>query len=155
MAGDVIAFDLLERKAAAFETQIETDAAAPLPGEPEPISPADELAELIVLGVTVASPLLPYLPTIYTPEVCKSLAVAIVPVAEKYGVDMSGVRGGPELTLLMVALPLAAMTFAAHKQWRAELDKARTLDARPQGEHVPRVPSVNEVEDHGGRLRAA
>ncbi|ALS61858.1 hypothetical protein [Pandoraea norimbergensis] len=157
MAGDVIAFDLLERKAAAFESQIETAAAAPLPGEPEPINPADELAELIVLGVTVASPLLPYLPSIYTPDVCKQLAAAIVPVAEKYGIDVSGVRGGPELTLIMTALPLAAMTFAAHKQWRAEVEKARTLEMDAQNGRVAHGPPApqTKVEDHGGRLRAA
>ncbi|GLC96846.1 hypothetical protein Tamer19_62550 [Cupriavidus sp. TA19] len=150
------ALDTIKRKAHAFESQAGADL-PPLPGEPEPVDPAVEWEMSLTLLVTVLSPALPYLPTIYTPDTIKALAGAIVPVADKYGLSVGGIMSGPEIGLLLVAGPLALSTYVAHRAWREQQDAERTLEAAPPPEVVPpqsRSHLGEHTQDTGGRLPA-
>ena len=158
---DAGSLDLLTRKAHAYETQAGADL-PPLPGEPPPVDPVAEWAELIGLIVMLATPLLPYLPAIYTEETIHGLAAAVHPVADKYGIDGTGLGMSPEIKLIMVAAPLAVGTYLTHRAWREQ-----------QREPGPAVETVTNVappppvpgqaprdekhlgqfrEDRGGRL---
>lgn len=153
------AAELIRRTAHAYESQAGADL-PPLPGEPEPVDPAQEWEGTITLVVALLSPMLPYLPTVYTPTTIKALSAAIVPVADKYDLNVGGLLAGPEIGLLMVAAPLGMMTYAAHKQWRAETDAARTMENAPEPivEVTPRQSTSrlgDNMEDNGGRLSAA
>lgn len=150
--------DTLRRKALAAET-VEAADLPLLPGEtppPEPIDPAQEWEGMLTMLVMVGSVALPYLPTVYSPEAIKALAGAIVPVAQKYGVDLGGMSS-PELALLLVAAPLGIGHVVAHKQWRAEQDAARTLENAPPPTVAPQRNDRSQLggnfEDTGGRLR--
>lgn len=161
---DLIALDLIERKAAAFEFEAEQAAAAPLPGEPEPINPVDDLRELLVLARDWVAPMLPYVPHIYTDEVLVELSKKTVPVMDKWGMSLDGVGDflGPELKLAALVLPLAFVTYKTHKAWRQAELEASTVEAQRSAPHpapapdVPPVPPVRTlvpVQDTGGQLR--
>lgn len=89
----------------------------------------EELAAVLTLCSTVVAPALPYVAAIYTPEVCRRLAGAAVPVLNKYGLTVGGMfdKWGPEVGLLVVAAPVAIQTVAAHKQWKAEQEERAQL----------------------------
>jgi hypothetical protein len=151
--------DTLRRKALAAET-VEASDLPLLPGEtppPEPIDPAQEVEGLLNIVVTVGAVAWPYLPAVYTPEAIKGLSKAIVPVAQKYGIDFGGVSS-PELALLLVAGPLAVAHVAVHKAWKAQQEAERVVE---NGAPPPAVaPQRNDrshlggnFEDTGGRLR--
>ncbi|NUO87662.1 MAG: hypothetical protein HOQ37_16335 [Cupriavidus sp.] len=150
------ALDTLKRKAHAYESQAGADL-PPLPGEPEPVDPAVEWEMSLTLLVTVLSPALPYLPSVYTPDTIKALAGAIVPVADKYGLNVGGLMSGPEIGLLLVAGPLALSTYVAHRAWREQQDAERTVDNAPPAEVAPpqsRSHLGENMQDTGGRLPA-
>lgn len=121
--------------AAALEqlaAEAQADTAAPAAPAPvvAPAPAADPVAETkAVFGTVVAmlSPLLPYLPAIYTDEAVTRLAAAYVPVAQKYGWDLNSLLAGyaAEIALVGTAVPLAMQTAIAHRQWIA----ARAQDA--------------------------
>lgn len=156
---DAATLDMLRRKAHAAET-VDTEDLPLLPGEappPEPIDPAAEWEMTISLVVAVLSPALPYLPGIYTPDTIKALSGAIVPVADKYGLNVGGMMGGPEVGLLLIAAPLGLSTYVAHKQWKAQQEAERTLDneTAPPSEVVrpqSRSHLGENMQDNGGRL---
>lgn len=134
MLADEQAADLARLRAAAMEGE-----PAPISGElaeaaaPDPVA---ETAAMLGAVVALASPLLPYLPTIYTPETVQALAGAYVPVAEKHGWNVGGWldRYAAELALVAVAGPVAIRTATAHKAWKAE----RAAEARAKkGEPAP------------------
>lgn len=152
---EVGALDTLRRKAHAAESQAED--LPPLPGEPEPVDPADEWTMTLTVLVTALSPALPYLPAIYTPDTIRALAGAIVPVASKYGLSVGGIMSGPEIGLLMVAGPLALSTYVAHRAWREQQDAERTVDEAPPAAVAPpqaRSHLGENMQDTGGRLPA-
>ncbi|CAJ96113.1 hypothetical protein CMPELA_25740 [Cupriavidus necator] len=153
---DANTMDMLRRKAHAAES-VEPEGLPLLPGEPEPVDPAVEWEMSLTLLVTVLSPALPYLPSIYTKDTIKALAAAIVPVADKYGLNVGGLMSGPEIGLLLVAGPLALSTYVAHQAWREQQDAERTVDNAPPAEVVPpqsRSHLGENMEDTGGRLPA-
>lgn len=88
--------------------------------------PAAEVAAVLGMVVGLASPLLPYLPTIYTDDKVQMLAAAYVPVARKYGWSAAGWldQYGAEMALVAVALPLAIQTKQAHEAHRAAIEAA-------------------------------
>lgn len=132
MAGEV---EILAEEQAADLARLQ---AAAMDGEPATLSdgvaeaaapdPVAETAAMLGAVVALASPLLPYLPTIYTPETVQALAGAYVPVAEKHGWNVGGWldRYAAELALVAVAGPVAIRTANAHKAWKAE----RAAEAR-------------------------
>lgn len=155
---DLIALDLIERKAAAFEFEAEQAAAAPLPGEPQPVNPADELREVLELARDWVSPMLPYVPAIYTDEVLTELSAKTIPVLEKWGVSLDGVSDllGPELKLAALVLPLAYVTYRTHKAYRDAQQAERTVDMPSAPQPAPPVPPVRAmvpVQDTGGMLK--
>lgn len=147
-------WELIERRAAAFEFEAEQEAAAPLPGEPQPIDPKEELADVLKLVRGLLGPALPYIPEIYTDEVVDALAATTVPVLDKYGIAIGGVGGllGPELALLALVVPLGIVTVRTHKAWR----EAQTVEAAPKVMPAPvqvaPVRAVVPVRDTGGML---
>jgi hypothetical protein len=109
---------------------------APAPGQAAaPVAdPVAETAAMFGMAIGLLSPLLPYLPAIYTTETVQQLAGAYVPVAEKYGWASGGgifEKYGPELMLAGVAVPLAVQTAQAHKAWAAE--RAKTEEGEKIG----------------------
>lgn len=86
----------------------------PAPGEAQAEAPqvnrGEELGAMLTLGVAMAAPALPFLPTCYTPEVCGQIGHAFNAVAEKYGWNLGGIDS-PELALALVTVPptLAAL----------------------------------------------
>lgn len=158
---DAGSLDLLARKAHAFETQAATDL-PPLPGEPPPVDPVQEWADLLGLIVMLATPLLPYLPAIYTDETIQGLAAAVHPVADKYGIDGTGLGMSPEIKLAMVAAPLAVATYMTHRAWREQQQApAPAVETVTNVAPPPPVPGQaprdekhlgQYREDRGGRL---
>ncbi|KFL54377.1 hypothetical protein JM78_04550 [Burkholderia pyrrocinia] len=154
--GEVVEWELLERRAASMAFQAQEAAAAPLPGEPEPIDPADELLDMLKMARDYLAPLLPYVPAIYSDEVLAELAAKTVPVLDKYGLSLSGVGDlfGPELRLLVVVAPLAYVTYKTHKAYKAAEQEARTVDAAPAAAPAPTpARAVVPVRDTGGQLQ--
>ncbi|KVA74082.1 hypothetical protein WM36_17195 [Burkholderia ubonensis] len=156
--GEVVEWDLLERRAASMAFQAQEAAAAPLPGEPEPIDPAAELLDMLKMARDYLAPLLPYVPAIYTDEVLTELAAKTVPVLDKYGLSVAGVGDlfGPELRLLVLVAPLAYVTYRTHKAYKAAELEARTVDAAPAAAATPPAEPVRvvvPVRDTGGQLQ--
>ena len=118
------AADFAALQAAAAEQEAE---AAAMVGEEEQAGPdaAAETAAMFGAAVALLSPMLPYLPAIYTPERIEQLAGAYVPVAEKYGWSAGGWldRFGAEIALVVVAGPMVVQTVGAHKAMRAERER--------------------------------
>lgn len=117
--------------AAALDAELGADEFGPAPDTPAELAPDATAETAAVLKVVVAllSPMLPYLPEIYTDEKVQELAGAYVPVAEKNGWASGGWfdKYGPELVLAATALPLAFLTTQAHKamiEARAKAAKA-------------------------------
>lgn len=137
------AADFAALQAAANEQEAE---AAALVAEPAGPDPAEEAKAAFGLVVGLLSPLLPYLPAIYTDDALSRLAGAYVPVAEKYGWNMGGMfdQYGAEIVLAGVALPLVAQTRNVHIAWAAEraarekADKPGALPAAPVSQDAPR-----------------
>ncbi|WP_028214713.1 hypothetical protein [Paraburkholderia mimosarum] len=153
---DVSGWELIERRAAAFEFEAEQQAGAPLPGEPVPVDPKEELADVLKLIRGLLGPALPYIPEIYTDEVVNALAETTVPVLDKYGIAIGGVGGllGPELALLALVVPLGIVTVKTHRAWREAQTVEQVTHAAPQPAPVPVQPvrAVVPVRDTGGML---
>ncbi|MQY50839.1 hypothetical protein [Rhodocyclus gracilis] len=135
------------------EAQAQADAAAAAPI----VDPVDETRALFGVVVAMASPLLPYLPTIYTEDKLTKLASAYVPVAAKYQWNVGGwlAQYGAEIALVGVALPLAVQTAKAHKAFMAE--RTAEDEKKEQGDKpaptaaAPALP----ISDTGGQLMPA
>jgi hypothetical protein len=150
-------WELIERRAAAFEFEAEQEAGAPLPGEPLPVDPKEELADMLKLVRGLLGPALPYIPEIYTDEVVDVLAATTLPVLDKYGIAISGVGGlfGPELALLALVVPLGIVTVRTHKAWREAQTVEQAPQAAPQASapvQVAPVRAMVPVRDTGGML---
>ncbi|MFM0364229.1 hypothetical protein [Paraburkholderia sediminicola] len=148
-------WELIERRAAAFEFEAEQEAGAPLPGEPVPVDPKEELADVLKVIRDLLGPALPYIPEIYTDEVVSALAATTVPVLDKYGIAIGGVGGllGPEIALLALVVPLGIVTVRTHKAWK----EAQTIEQAPRT--APQAPvqvapirAMVAVRDTGGQL---
>ncbi|WP_175887934.1 hypothetical protein [Burkholderia contaminans] len=156
--GEVVEWELLERRAASMAFQAQEEAAAPLPGEPEPINPVEELFDMLKMARDYVAPLAPYVPAIYSDEVLHELAAKTVPVLDKHGWSLSGVGDlfGPELRLLAFIAPLLYVTYLAAKAHKAAQLAERTVDAAPAAPapQVEPVRAVVPVRDTGGQLQA-
>lgn len=130
---DEQAADLARLRAAAMEGE-----PAPAGGELAEVAAPDPVAETAAMFgavVALASPLLPYLPSIYTAETVQGLAAAYVPVAEKYGWSAGGwlEKYAAELALVAVAGPVLVRTATAHKGWKRERQaEARAKRGEPE-----------------------
>ncbi|MGU8077839.1 hypothetical protein [Burkholderia pyrrocinia] len=156
--GEVIEWDLVERRAASMAFQEQEAAAAPLPGEPTPIDPVEELYDMLKMVRDYVAPIAPYVPAIYTDEVLHELAAKTVPVLDKHGWSLSGVGDlfGPELRLLAFIAPLLYVTYLAAKAHKAAQLAERTVDAAPAAAAAPAaepVRAVVPVRDTGGQLQ--
>jgi hypothetical protein len=68
----------------------------------------------------------------YTDEKCMELSRAIVPVAEKYG--LNGIGESPELMLLLGTGMFCAPGYLAYKQRKAAREEAERKEAEARGE---------------------
>jgi len=160
---DTQQIDALEAEAIAAETEPEAPGAEP--GQPAAPEGPDKVAEakaVFSMVVALASPLLPYLPSIYTEERLEMLAGAYVPVAEKHGWDMGEFLAGwsAEIALVGVAAPLAIQTMQAHRAHAAALAASRAKAVEEVKEaKQPAMPSAmgapGAVADNDGTLAAA
>lgn len=151
-------------KAEAVAEAAASAAAAPVSlGETAPavavVDPVAEARALFGVVVGLAEPMMPYLPTIYTPEKLDTLAAAYVPVAEKYGWNVGGWLSefGAEIALAAAAVPLAIQTAKAHRGHVAAL-AAASRPPEPLPQAVPaKQPEIEReaAADTGGVLRAA
>jgi len=139
------AADFAALQAAAMEQEAE---AAAMAGDVEPARP-DQVAETAAMfgaAVALLSPMLPYLPGIYTQERVEQLAGAYMPVAEKYGWSAGGwlEKFGAEIALVAVAGPLIVQTVGAHKAHKAAAAKVER-ERKGQAPAVPEMPAQGVV----------
>lgn len=153
----------------ALRTEAETDAAAtagPVAGAtpealPPAVDPVQEAKAIFSTVVALASPLLPYLTTIYTDDRLDMLAGAYVPVAQKYGWDVGGWLGAysAEIALAAVAAPLAIQTAKAHREFVAaklpEMEEKASAPGTAEPHKPMPAPEPPVVVDNGGQLAPA
>lgn len=154
-------WDALAAEAAALDLEN-----GPAPVEPQAAGPAQdpgaETAALLAMVVGLLSPMLPYLPGIYTEDVRGQLAAAYVALAQKHGWESGGwfERWGPEIMAAALVIPLGIRTGQEHRAWIAaksdEAKKARELEApKAAPEFVgPPAPGVVAGTVGFGEVRA-
>lgn len=102
-----------------------------------PPDPAKEILGLLELGRMVASPLSPVIGQVWTDDVLKATAPALVAVMDKYGMTFGGLdRWAPEIALAMAILPptvatVQGMQAEAAERRRAEAARAQAARAVP------------------------
>lgn len=95
--------------------QVDQGGGAQIGGLPATIEdPVEENAAMLQTVLDMATPLLPFLPEIYTPVVVKQIAIAFTKVEQKYGWNVAG-KLPPELVLAAVALPPTVKAFMVAK----------------------------------------
>lgn len=126
-------FAVLEHQASQHDANFNAQYAAASTGEPAPLppDPAAEFGIILTMARAVLAPLYPSLGAIYTDAVIEQLGTAAAPVMQKYGVTSGGVleRFGPEITLAVVAGPIALQTVKAIRHDNEERRKAREAEA--------------------------
>lgn len=150
--------DALEGHAAAMDAEYLSSSAGP-ELDAQAMPPENKTAETAAMfgaAVAMLSPVLPYLPGIYTPETVNRLAEVYQPVADKYGWDVGGWLAGygAELALIGTAVPLIAATAAAHKAHVAAKEAERVEKKPEEGKPVAVVMPA-AVVDNGGQLKPA
>lgn len=141
--------------AAALDAEVGASDFGPAPAaQIEPAQQADpsaETAAVIGLVVGMLTPMLPYLPAIYTDDKVRALAGAYVPVAQKYGWDSGGWfdRYGAEIMLAGVGLPLLAQTRAAHQAWAADKRREERARVAAPGVAEAAAPEVSQAVQFG------
>ena len=144
------AADLQRLQQAATEGQ-----AAPLAeGQEEPAPAVDlagELSALTLAFVAMASPLLPSLAVIYTPDTTQAAASAVAAVCEKHGWLQDGIAQGygEEVAAAVVLVPLAIATAQGVKHDLAELERKN----KPQAVEAPAVVEGEPVVSVNGSVQ--
>lgn len=115
------------------------------PGAPPPpeVDKAAELADMLTLGITVGSKVLPPLGKYFPPDTCHQIADAYIACAEKYGWTWHEKTGGPEVRLGMaIGVPafLCAMETRAWLQWKREQAEAEARAAAKPATGDPLAP---------------
>lgn len=139
--------------AAAADAQLAQAGQVIVPGQEPPPGPetqGPELGDMLKMAVMMATPVLPFLPMAYTPQVCDKIGVAFAQVAAKHGWDLS-FTNSPELALAAVSIPptisavMLGRQYFAHKAAEAEaaarqnpfqpapMEPVETGDQHPQG----------------------
>lgn len=105
------------------------------------INEVQELTTVLQLASSLFFPLFPSLQKIYTPEACATLAGAMVPVMVRRGWSVAGMLAGwgEEITLAIVAIPLAMSTSQAIK---ADIAAAEAKDKAEKAKEVKEVEIV-------------
>ncbi|MBB5190675.1 hypothetical protein HNQ50_001397 [Silvimonas terrae] len=130
--GGLDPFLVLEHQASLHDAGIAAQYAVAT-GEPEPL-PADPAAEfgiVLTMARAVLAPLYPSLSKVYTDDVIANLSRAAAPVMGKYGFTSNGFleKFGPEITLAVVAVPVALETVKAIRHDTAERKAAQEREA--------------------------
>lgn len=107
---DAAALQALAGHIEGVDGQLAESADAPAGGAPgapadgPPADPGTEVASMLLVGVAMLTPVMPFLPACYTPEACQSIGVAFNAVAEKRGWNLADIMT-PELALCVAAAP--------------------------------------------------
>jgi len=149
--------ELAELQGVAAAMDAGTEAASLVPGAPapEPVDQGAELAAMLQMGVMMAAPALPFLPSCYTPETCQQIGTAFAAVAEKYGWNLSAVKS-PELALAVVTIPptvqavvLGRAHFAEQRARREAAERAARAPA-PAPQPMPAGTVWTDDRPHAG-----
>lgn len=104
---------------------MEHDAAGnPIEPETVKVDPVQENRDLFTMLVAMATPVMPFLPECYTPEVIGNIAGAYTAVEEKYGWKASSLMG-PEVALALFAIPPTITAYQLGKAHFAEVKAKR------------------------------
>lgn len=130
--GGIDPFTVLEHQASTHDADINAQYAVAT-GAPEqlPPDPAAEFGIILMMARTVLAPLYPSLERVYTDGVIQNLSQAAAPVMQKYGVTSGGVleKFGPEITLAVVAVPVALETVKAIRHDNEQRKAAQEKEA--------------------------
>jgi hypothetical protein len=142
--------------AAAMDQALSVDpmAEGPAQAEAEPVPVRDrgaELSSMLGLLVKMASPLLPFLPACYTPEVCDNIGTAFAAVADKHGWDLGAVES-PELALAVVSIPPTIGAVMLGRQYFAH--QAAQAQAQ-QGQRIAATQAQADQSGHRGVIQHA
>lgn len=120
--------EALAGKAALIDGEIAAENAPPEAAGPVvvPVDPSEEARGVIAFAVELFTPIYPCLSRICAPERQGRLAVAAVPLMDKYGFTMGSFfeKWGPEINFLLVAGPLVVEVRSAVREERAAAEKA-------------------------------
>lgn len=144
--------------AAALDARREATAAPADPGDQGTIPEAPGLGllgglvqenlDLLTMGMDMLSPMLPFLPNIYTAEVCKRIAERAAAVEAKYNVSPGALFGKykDEVMLAAAVLPPTLVAFQASKAYiaQAKAQAAATLAAQKEEEKRKAKEAAND-----------
>jgi len=133
-------FQQLQAVAAAADAAVSGAQLVPGQAQAPEVDPAEELADLLSLGVKVGGHVLPPLPKHFPPDTCRDIADAYIECAKKHGWTWHEKTGGPELRLgLAIGVP-AFLCVVETRQWMAW---QREQDAKKAAEsgHAGITPS--------------
>ncbi len=131
--------------AAAADAQV--SGAAVMPGMEPPPAPdkGAELGAMLQMGVMMATPALPFLPSCYTPEVCAQIGTAFAAVAEKYGWQLNAISS-PELALAVVTVPATVQAVILGREYFKTKREQEEAAARASRGAVPESPAAPQSQ---------
>ena len=119
----------------------EADAAEQAILNPEPENPIDQAAIWAQIPAALGGILaiaMPELAAVYTPDKCQAWGQGMAAVADKYGWDAAESVGrfAPEISLVVVSIPLVIPTISAVKAFKAKAD-AKAKEVQISGAAAP------------------
>lgn len=81
--------------------------------------------DLLTMGITMLTPMLPFLPTCYPPATVEAIAAAFTAVEVKRGWNISEAMT-PEVMLAVVAVPPTLQAFVLGRQYIAAMKEQKT-----------------------------
>lgn len=140
--------------AAAADAQV--SGAAIMPGMEPPPAPdkGAELGAMLKMGVMMATPALPFLPSCYTPEVCDQIGIAFAAVADKYGWQLNAMSS-PELALAVVTVPATVQAVILGREYFKTKREQEAAAERASRGAVPQSPSPAPQTNQAAAVMAA
>lgn len=86
--------------------------------------------DLLTMGIAALTPMLPFLPQCYTPQVIEQIAAAFTQVEKKRGWNL-GDQMSPELMLAMATIPPSVTAFMLGRQYLAA-KQAEKIAQKPE-----------------------
>lgn len=121
--------------------------------EGKPIAPAEEQQnvqdqafsrnrDLLTLGVTMLTPMLPFMPKCYPPDTIEQIAAAFTAVEIKRGWNLQEAMSA-EVMLAIVAVPPTLQAFILGRQYIAAMKEQKTLQNAVNEVESPKVENGN------------
>ncbi len=131
----------LQGLAAAADTALTGSDLVPGQAPPPEVDPADELGDLLALGIQIGGKALPTLPKHFPPETCREIAAAYITCADKYGWTWHKHTGGPELRLGMAIGVPAFLCLIETREWLAWKREQDRQAAQARQQAKPEAPA--------------